>query len=53
MPVRSLGCMLVRFLDDVGEVLGLYVGDIPKPHKMLRFKMTNVLLCWSANRLDL
>ena len=26
--VESLGCMLVRSLDDVGEVLGLYVGGV-------------------------
>ena len=28
MLVRSLGCMSVRSLDDVGEVLGLYVGEV-------------------------
>ena len=25
---EALGCMLVRSLDDVGEVLGLYVGGV-------------------------
>ena len=28
MSVRSLGCMSVGSLDDVGEVLGLYVGEV-------------------------